>query len=98
VALPWVGGQKLAGWSVFYVFIEPAEHLVDKLFVGFEGGVPMGLVRQDNETRGAAVAANGFVKLGGLDGSGAWVSVFGAMTRSSGVLILSAKKNGETLR
>src|ERR1700679_1948044 len=69
----------LARRGVFYVLVEPAEHLVDELLVGFHGRVPVGLVGEDDEPSGAAVAADGFVEFGGLHGDSAGVGVVSAV-------------------
>ena len=63
----------LARRRVLYVGVEPAEHLVNVLFVGLQCRVPMRLVRKNYQARGAAVAANGFEELGGLQRRGAGI-------------------------
>src|ERR1700722_12478257 len=65
--------------SVLYVFVKPAKHLVNKLFVRLQGGIPVWLVRQHHQPSGAAVASNGFEELARLQERSARLHVFRPM-------------------
>jgi hypothetical protein len=46
-----------------HVFVKPAKHLVNKLFVRLHSGIPVRLVREYHQPSSAAVASNRFVEL-----------------------------------
>src|ERR1700722_2187243 len=65
--------------SVFHIFIKPAQHLVNELFVRLQGGIPVRFVRQQHQPSGAAVASNGFVEFARLQRRSARIRIFRAV-------------------
>src|SRR5450432_323927 len=53
--------------GVLHVLIEPGHLFPDHMFGGFLGPVAVGFERQEDQTHGAAVAADGLVHAFGLD-------------------------------
>ena len=64
---------------VLHVFVEPAKHLVNKLFVRLHGRIPVRLVREQHQASRTAVASNCLIEFARLYWRGTGIRVFRAV-------------------